>query len=362
MIIVPAKNILFGEHSVVYPPNSAVIATNSLFCKAEVSSNNTSSLINVNIAGEFRLNSRYEHAHLLGYLDEVRKAYLIFQSNGDYETLKDKIINNDDLLKLAIAVVLDRLNDLQLTIHGFNLYLLSQVPLQSGFGSSAVFSSAVIAAILDFTGKPFDKNLIFDLTMEIEAFQHLSPSGEGPAAVIYGDLVKLTKTMAGKPIIEKIKLKNPELREYVRSLTIVHSGMPKQSTGELVGYVKSTYTQNEKLIKDLELNTQKFLRINNDKHCDQLEFVQLINSSGRLLEKLGVVTESVMEYSAKIRSLGGAVKISGAGGRGQDGSGALLVYHEDRELIKKISEDFKYKYFDIEFGRKGLQIQGKNKN
>lgn len=359
MIIVPAKNILFGEHSVVYPPNSAVIATNSLSCKADVSSNNTSSLINVNIAGEFRLNTRYEHAHLLGYLDEVRKANLIFQSTGDYKTLRDKIINNDDLLKLAIAVVLDRLNNLQLTIHGFNLYLLSQVPLQSGFGSSAVFSSAVIAAILDFAGQPFDRNLIFDLTMEIEAFQHLNPSGEGPAAVIYGDLVKLTKTEAGKPIIEKIQLNNPELREYVKALTIVHSGMPKQATGELVGYVKSRYAQNEKLIEELELNTQKFLSINNYKQCDQLEFVELVNSSGKLLEKLGVVTESVIKYSAKIRNLGGAVKISGAGGRGKEGSGALLVYHNDRELVKKITEEFKYKYYDIEFGRKGLQIQRK---
>ncbi|MBP9759051.1 hypothetical protein KBD45_05120 [Candidatus Dojkabacteria bacterium] len=356
MIIAPAKNILFGEHAVVYPPNTAIIAANSLACKAEVRANNTSSLINVQASGEFSLSQTYDTAVLISYLDSVRREYLKFKESGNISTIRKIINKDDDLLKLSIAVAFDYLFKLNLKTAGFSLFLLSNVPLQSGFGSSAVFSSAVIAEILNFFRVRFNKDIIFNLTMEIEAFQHLHPSGEGPAAVIYGELIQLNKNVNKTPSIKKLKIENLKLKDLMQNLTVIHSGKPDQTTGELVNYVKLNFEDKKEVIEELESNTLRFLELNKRKECEEKEFVVLINKSGMLLEKLGVVSDPVIEYSKIIRDKGGAVKISGAGGQGKNGSGALLVYHSDRDWVKKITEEFGFKFFDIKFGGDGIRI------
>lgn len=368
MIISHSKNILFGEHAVVYPPNTAIIAANNLKCKVEIKKNHTSSIINLSASGTVKLSKTYEIANLLAYLNSVREVYKQFKITQEISVIKELIKSEDDLMKLSIAVALDYLKAKVNRIEGFSLYVLSEVPAQSGFGSSAVFSSAVIAAILDAyalaafdrahaegSAQMVDKDLIFDLTMEIEAFQHLNPSGEGPAAAIFGNLIKLNKDSSNKPKIAKIQITNPKLQVLMKDLVIVHSGMPAETTGELVNFVKQEIQDKskQKIIESIEINTQKFLELNNKKECEESKFIELINNNGVLLEELDLVAAKPKEFIDKVRSNGGAAKISGAGGRSA-GSGALLVYHPNRDFIRKLALEFDFEFFDIKFGIGGL--------
>jgi mevalonate kinase len=365
MIISHSKNILFGEHAVVYPPNTAVIAANNLSCKVEVKRNNTSSTINLIASGTFSITKTYEIANLFAYLNSVRESFKEFKQKSDIAIMKKVIKEDDDLMKLSIAVAIDYLESKVRKLEGFGLYVLSQIPPKAGFGSSAVFSSAVIAAILSAYGEKLDKDLIFELTMEIESFQHLNPSGEGPAAAIYGGIIELKRDSNGRTInklqitnypAERDPDKRDKLQKLMRELMVVHSGMPAETTGELVNYVKQEVEKDsskKELIDMIEVNTQKFLELNKKESCEETELIELINNNGELLERLGVVSDDAVRFMKMIREKGGAAKISGAGGRSK-GSGALLVYHTDRELVKNLVKEFGFEFFDIEFGEGGL--------
>lgn len=68
-----------------------------------------------------------------------------------------------------------------------------------------------------------------------------------------------------------------------------------------------------------------------------MRFRNLIEESERNLEKISVVSEWVVGLIHEIEGMGGVAKISGAGGRTKE-SGLLLVWHEDRDLVKKWAE------------------------
>jgi mevalonate kinase len=68
-------------------------------------------------------------------------------------------------------------------------------------------------------------------------------------------------------------------------------------------------------------------------------FLELIQQNQRCLEKIGVVSESTRRFIKEIEANGGVAKVAGAGGFEQ-GSGVVLVFGLDRELVESIAQNF----------------------
>ncbi len=94
-----------------------------------------------------------------------------------------------------------------------------------------------------------------------------------------------------------------------KTVILINSGKPKESTGEMVRLVaKGNYKQEFKMMGELVNRWRP----------------ELIQENERLLEKIGVVGEKAKKIIRQIEAGGGQAKICGAGGV-KAGSGVILV-------------------------------------
>ena len=56
---------------------------------------------------------------------------------------------------------------------------------------------------------------------------------------------------------------------------------------------------------------------------------------------------------AEIEKIGGSAKITGAGGK-SDGSGMLLIFHDDKEKLTKFAQKKKLKMYPVQLGERGV--------
>jgi mevalonate kinase len=212
--------------------------------------------------------------------------------------------------------------------------ITSEIPIGSGLGSSAAVAAAIIKQVRNYFRKPIGEDELFEYTMECERIAHGNPSGIDPASVVYGGLITFVK---GKPI-EKLKIKNK------LKLLLVNSGKPGETTREMVELVAQQRGK-EKNIREIG----KIAREIRDKLAKGEEIGQLINKNGYLLEKLGVVGKKAITLANKLREMGAAVKITGAGGV-KTGSGMMMVIHPNLEKIGSVLRDEKIDYWPITIG------------
>ena len=86
------------------------------------------------------------------------------------------------------------------------------------------------------------------------------------------------------------------------------------------------------------------------------DFGGLIRDNEKLLEELGVVSESTKQIVRIIEKAGGSEKISGAGGI-KTGSGMVIVYHKDIEKITMLGKKNGFNLSSVKLGEEGVRIE-----
>lgn len=211
----------------------------------------------------------------------------------------------------------------------------SEIPVGAGLGSSAAVATAVILTVREYLGSPIkNKKELFNLVMECEKVAHGKPSGIDAAVVVYGGLIAFTK---GSPI-EKLAIGKP------LELLLVDAGKPVETTKEMVELVAKARNREDLIdqIGKLSLQVKNELVLGND-------IDELLDNNGRLLEELGVVGERAKELSNELRKLGASVKVTGAGGV-KEGSGMLLVRHNDLNVVRKYLDRRKMSHYSTKIG------------
>lgn len=211
----------------------------------------------------------------------------------------------------------------------------SEIPVGAGLGSSAAVASAVILSVREYLGSPIkSKKELFNLVMECEKVAHGKPSGIDAAVVVYGGLIAFTK---GRPI-EKLAIGKP------LELLLVDTGKPVETTKEMVELVAKARNREDLIdqIGKLSLRVKNELVLGND-------IDELLDNNGCLLEELGVVGERANELSNELRKLGASVKVTGAGGV-KEGSGMLLVRHNDLNVVRKYLDRRKMSHYSTKIG------------
>lgn len=213
----------------------------------------------------------------------------------------------------------------------------SELPIGSGLGFSAAGSAAIIAALLSHFKIKWDKSLVNKLTFEAEKVFHGTPSGGDNTTVVNGGLL-IFKNGVALPTTSKIK-----------TFILINSGKPTETTKEMIMIakpkIKSILNSQEELTKQL------VIALRDDLEKDLLNIFQ---KAERNLEKIGVVGKKAKKIIRDIENLGGAAKISGAGGVIM-GSGMLLTYHKNPQKILKYAKQNNLEALIIKLDEEGLR-------
>lgn len=241
--------------------------------------------------------------------------------------------------------------DLRLSMEakGKKKIVKSNIPIGCGLGSSAAYAAAASA----LRAKNWNFENINRQAYKMEKRQHGNPSGVDNTASVYGGLLWYRKEAEGLKTFSPIKVIGKLPRFF-----LINTGKPKESTKDMVLKVAVLKKKNPRevvrILSAMEAVTRKLLQyfLAEAKY----DISDLIKQNQRLLEKLGVVSPSTKKLIRKIEKIGGAAKISGAGGR-KDKSGIIIVYHHNPEKLIQFAKLNKLEIIQVKLGEEGVRIE-----
>jgi mevalonate kinase len=244
---------------------------------------------------------------------------------------------------------------------GLRLRIDSDLPIGSGFGSSAATATAVIAGCLAAHGRANSTTLadlagIERLALDVERRQHGFPSGVDGATVLYGGVLWARRLPEGALERERITARSPLLDR----LRVYDTGTPADPTGAVVAAVRERRDRDparaEELLDRMETATRSFrAALEQPGGDDPDRDLHLIREHEACLEALGVVPDEVRAVVRRVGGEGGAAKISGAGSLRGPGGGSLLIYHPEPERISGWSFLRPFLFYPVHLGAPGFR-------
>ena len=262
---------------------------------------------------------------------EVKVSLWVYKEK-EHNTSKDKFFltevegENHSILKKMFTSASRLLN---VEIGGdIVLGVESSFPLGAGLGGSAALSSALIDALLQYSGKQISTDLKLQLCNELEKINHLSPSGVDSYVVVKKEVIWFKKNE------KKIPIKINQDKKF--SFLLIDS-MQRSKTRDMIEKVKD-YFKSSSLISEFDRCSQGVKQALESKDMDLMQ--NSLNGAGSLLRSIGLYTEELISMDTSLKELGvAAVKPTGA-----CGGGMMLVlldprdpYQEDK--IRGIYED-----------------------
>ena len=327
-VSVPGKLILMGEHAVVYG-RPALVAT--LGMRLHVHLSPEADGVVQFVLPQIRVEERLDWTAVERYAEAARQRWEAYRANprGDFA----EVIGKDPthLLKVALGEAAAWCSDQ--VPPGVRIDVESEIPIGSGFGSSAAAAVAIVAGWLHYVGREVDFETLDHLTLEVERRQHGLPSGVDPAAVLRGGLVWARRRDDGSLKLHRLNSQ----RKLLSKIRIYHTGPPAESTGEVVTAVRRLRDDDpeefSRLLDRMEFATRQLRARLQDDDETVTGVIRSVQTFQRGLEQLGVVPEPIRDVVRQVEERGGAAKVSGAGSLEGPGAGCLLVVHDRPEEI-----------------------------
>ncbi|MFZ5845446.1 MAG: mevalonate kinase [Patescibacteria group bacterium] len=325
VVSVPGKIHLMGEHAVVYGKPAFLAAINlRLYVTVEVQSS------------KFKVQS---------YNSKIKKNLEIESSEPP------------DYIRHIIGVVQAHFKIKKLP--ALKISISSQIPAGYHLGSSAAVAVATVGAVTYFLKKLWNPALFNQLAYEAEKKMHGNPSGGDNTAVTFGGFIWYRKELEFLKSIWQLPLKLPA---NLAHFFLIDTGRPKETTGEMVEFVKFKVQSSkfkvkmQKLFSENEEQTKRVAKAL--KEGDERELIEVIKGGERTLEGMGVVSPKVIPLIHQIEKAGGAAKILGGGGR-KGSVGFLLGYHRELKKIQTVCQSYGYSLQSIILGEEGIRLERK---
>lgn len=268
------------------------------------------------------------------------------------------------VVKVALAEAALHLESRGLALPGLALALRSELPIGSGFGSSAATGVAVIAGLLRLAragaaGGPENGELpeIEELALRAERLQHGHPSGVDTATALAGGVLWARRTPAGLLEREPVAVASPLLER----LRVYDTGTPPEPTGAVVAGVRAFRERHPgrtaALLDRLEAAALTLRAELERRQEDPATVRDLLRASAAALAELGVVPAPVRAIVRAVEAAGGAAKISGAGSLAGPGAGCLLVYHSDAGRLAGLPALAGLRSLPLRLGTAGFQTE-----
>jgi mevalonate kinase len=346
----PGKLILLGEHAVVYG-RPALVAAVDLRLTVRLSPRP-----GAGVRLDLPCLSHAEEVSwsaVRAYARSVRESWAAYSRDPGPEGFRQ--VRGEDpahVVKAALGEAADFLGEDEPP--GLDLRVSSDLPIGSGFGSSAATALGVVAGYLAWRGVDAGRERIESLALEAERRQHGLPSGVDGAAILHGGILWARKTPSGletETVVPRSSL--------LSRLRVYDTGTPPEPTGAVVAAVRRLRNRDpgrfEAILDRLEASAAD-LRGELARDVEESTRVSdLIRKSEACLEELGVVPETVRAVVRRVESEGGAAKISGAGSLSGPGAGSLIVYHPDPERIAGWAFLQPYRHYPVHLGAPGLR-------
>lgn len=230
----------------------------------------------------------------------------------------------------------------------------SNIPIGCGMGSSAAYTVALSALKQKLGGKRWNLETINQEAYKMEKKLHGNPSGGDNTVSTYGGFLWYRKEVESFKIFSKIKV-----LKSLPKIFLIDTGKPSESTKEMVSAVGKYYQNYPKKVKRIFVNIEgvakAFLKLLTGE--ENVPMTELLKENEKLLEQLGVVSVYTQSIIRKIEKIGGAAKISGAGGK-KLGSGIILCYHSNPNKLLKFAEKENLDMFNVNLGEEGVKIDG----
>ena len=359
----PGKAILMGEHAAVYGRPALVAAVDRRMHLRLAPDPDDGGISGLRLElPQLGIDERCSWSDLRTYGAERRDLWQSWQEAGAGEGFE--IVLGEDpahLVKVAVAETLSFLGESgawQEPDGGLHLHMVSDLPVGSGFGSSAAASVAVVQAFLSLAGADLPQSELHRISLEVERRQHGSPSGVDNATVIYGGVLWVWRD-GERLVMEPVELRNHELLSKLR---IFHSGPPAEATGQVVAAVRRRREQDpETFDQDLDAaceHVHSLRRLLTLERCDDDDVLAALKGFGHWLEAQGAVPKAVQDLIRRVEASGGAAKISGAGSLTGDGAGSLLMFHPEPEKLEALlaGVDLDLTPMDLRLGAPGARI------
>ncbi len=279
----------------------------------------------------------YGKPGLIAALD-LRIKFKVWESKTVKQNAHPNVVTMAKIIKEYL-----KKNSIPFTDKEFDYEIISDIPVGKHLGSSASFSVAGVASLLDFyTGREWDKETINNVAYLMEKIFHVNASGADPSTSCFGGLVFFRKEFEFLKTISALSFKIP--KSIDENLYIIDSGQPQETTGEMVQMVGKKYNKNpeltENILNDIEKTTKRMV-VSLIKKDEQF-FIQCVIDDQILLDMLGVVSKSTKNLLKQLEPFG-VGKVTGGGGA-KTGSGYLLFFTNDKNGLEKFLRNNKIKY------------------
>jgi len=352
VVSVPGKLILMGEHSAVYG-RPALVAALDLRARVEIQTAQSGvhiHLPDIGCKGDFEWKEVERETETSR---ESWEAYRQDPSPERFEALRAGDATRLTLLALgeaARAVGIDATPPFRLTVR-------SQIPVGSGFGSSAALSVGIVAALIHWLTGEADLELIDKAAFEVERRQHGLPSGIDQKTVLHGGFLLAARRPEGGLDVDALQGQPWILQD----LSVFHTGAPNETTGAVVAQVAELRSRSpesfDRLLDRMERDVLAF-RIELESGSGDPERVSgLIQDFEQCLEGMGGGPEPVQEVIRRVERAGGSAKISGAGALSGDAAGCLLVFNRSGAENPAPEIPSSYRHFPVALGAEGLRVE-----
>ncbi len=350
-----------GEHAAVYG-RSALVAAVGLRTRARISPVETGELELDLPDLDYREECTWEE--ISAYGDRRRESWRSYRerpAGEDFAGLGSR--DEAGVVKVALAEAIRSLEQTEGTSPrpALRLSVRSELPVGSGFGSSASVAVAVAAAILGSLSAGTELSVgderIVDVALEAEKRQHGRPSGVDHTAVIRGGFLAVGREDGS---LRATDLERPGW--FRQGIRVYDTGAPAETTGEVVAAVRDLRDREPSRFADrldaMERSTRTLMEALGRETPDWPTLVSAVRGFELCLEELGVVPAPVAEAVRRVEAAGGAAKISGAGSLSGAAAGSLLVLWPPKARAGADLDAIlgAYRPFDARLGGQGLEL------
>lgn len=339
-----------GEHAVVYG-RPALVAAIDLRLSARFSDSPETG-VRLDLPG-LGISEHLSWREVRGYARAARDRWNEYSAHPGPESFQE--MHGEDPAHVVKAALGEAVEALGGDPGGLVLRIESDLPLGSGFGSSAATAVAVIAGFFSWKSAGLDPDRIERLALEVERRQHGHPSGVDGATILRGGVLWARKLASGALEIEPVRVRSSLLDR----LRVYDTGMPHEATGAVVAAVRRRRERDpgrfEEILDRIEAATVAFRAELEREEEDRDRALHLIRAAQTCLEEIGVVPEAVRDAVRQIEGEGGAAKVSGAGSISGPGAGSLLVYHPDPGRLRACAALRTFPYHAVHLGAPGFR-------
>lgn len=353
----PGKAILMGEHAAVYGRPALVAAVDRRL--VVTLSRRDDAVVRLRLE-DLGIDRQLEAATLETTATEARGAWEAYARRPGPETFQ--ALRSEDpsrLVQIALAETARHLERGGTVVPtGYEVRIESELPVGSGFGSSAALAVALAVGLAGFVDRRLEPDELHRLTLEIERRQHGMPSGVDNGAVIHGGVVWAERDAAGVLGLEPLELASSLLGE----IRLYNSGEPVEPTGTVVAAVRQFRDRDpgafEGRLDTMTEATRALRGLLTGRTAGAGEarrLIRLMATFEHQLEAIGVVPEPVRHAIRRLEARGAGAKISGAGALSGEGAGSLLVYHRQPEALADLLAGLEP--LDTRLGAPGVRIE-----